>query len=661
MVKILRIIMKTTLTYSRPRTLNTVLRPLFLLFILISLGACQTIEKSDTATQARTTSVNTKQQAAELLETQGDYQQAANNWLMLANETPDIQIQQRDNYLLRAVAALLNANNTEQAKQVLNAVSEQRRPRWRLNAAALQLQLNKPNEALNILFNLADEPLDKNLQIQRLRLKAKAYSRLGNHLEAAQQWIMLDALLDDALNQDTNHAKLWADLNQLSVAALSRIHAVTSPGDFRDWLELAILSKQAKQIGGTVQLDAWKRKHPLHPAVSRFLATLRNIEQSTTAAPAQIALLLPLNGRIAEPARAVRDGFLAAYYSDKANQTDTTIRLYNADAGNINDVYQQAVKEGADFIVGPLTKDAVKQLSLHTELSVPTLMLNANDENTTRHSRLYQFALLPEDEARQVAERIWLEAHHKGIIIYPESNWGERVGKAFQQYWQYLGGELVDVQAYSLSSRDFAKPVREVLNITDSKKRFRQLKRIIGGKPEFEARRRKDIDFIFLAAFPAQARQIRPQLKFYDASNVPVYATSHVYTGNIDKQRDRDMNGIIFSDMPWTIGTQQSALKKHLSTLWQTRTEKLPRFYAFGIDAYNVIPHLQRLQQYPFERYNGVTGSLRVDDNLRIVRQLSWAKFRAGKPRLAPIVTDVKPFQAETEKPIESGFPKPGL
>ncbi len=650
MVKILRIIMKITLTYSSPRALNTVLR-LFFYSALVSLSACQTIgETPSPVTDNQTTVVNPEQQSAEILTSQGDYRAAANQWLTLANKTPDAQFEQRDTYLLSAVSALLQLKDTDQAKQVLNSISQQTAPRWQINSAQLQLLLNKPVDTLNILFNLPTDTLDKRLLKKSLRLQANAYRRLGNYFEAVQQRVTLDSLLDDALSQDNNHTELWSDLNQLSITALSSIHAVTAPGHYRDWLELAILSKQAKRVGGTVQLDAWQRKHPLHPAVSRFLATLRNIEKSTTATPTQIALLLPLNGRISEPARAVRDGFLAAYYRNSSNQTNTSIRLYNADASNIDTVYQQAVSDGADFIVGPLAKDAVKQLSQRSDFSVPTLMLNANDESMIRHSRLYQFALLPEDEARQVAERIWLEGHNKGIIIYPESNWGERVGKAFQQHWLSLGGELVDIQAYSLTSRDYAKPVREVLHIDDSKKRFRKLKNILGGKLEFETRRRQDIDFIFLASFPEQARQIRPQLKFYDASSIPVYATSHVYTGNINRQRDRDMNGIIFSDMPWTIDNKQTAIKNDLAKLWPTRTEKLARFYAFGLDAYNVIPNLQRLQQYPFERYNGVTGSLRLDENLRIIRQLSWAKFRAGKPKLAPIVTETKDFQATIEK-----------
>jgi len=651
--------MKTTLAYSRPRTLNTILR-LVLASALVSLSACQTTENSTETGIDNQSETLVAQQPAELLEAQGDYRGAASLWLALANKTPDIQTPQRDLYLLRAFSALLQADDTEQARQVLNSVSLQTSPDWIISSAQLQLRLNNPTDTLNILFNLSDDRLDIRLLKKSLQLKANAYSRLGNYSEAAKQRVALDAILNDALSQDSNHTELWASLNKLSIAELSGAHAVTTPGHFRDWLELAILSKQAKKIGGTIQLDEWQRKHPLHPAVSRFIATLRNIEQSTTATPTQIALLLPLNGRIAEPARAVRDGFLAAYYQNNPNQTNTAIRLYDADENNIAAVYKQALTEGADFVVGPLTKEAAKQLSTQTEFTVPTLMLNANDENTIRHSRLYQFSLLPEDEARQVAERVWLEGHNKGIIIYPESSWGERVGKAFQQHWQSLGGELVDVQAYSLTGSDYAKPVREVLNINDSKKRFRKLRNVIGEKLEFEERRRQDVDFIFLAAFPDQARQIRPQLKFYDASTVPVYATSHVFAGTIDVQRDRDMNGIIFSDMPWTISPQQNAFKTSLAQLWQTRTEKFARFYAFGIDAYNVIPHLQRLQQYPFERYNGVTGSLRLDENLRVIRHLTWAKFQSGKPRLEPIVTETKPFLPHTEKPIESGFPKPG-
>ena len=86
---------------------------------------------------------------------------------------------------------------------------------------------------------------------------------------------------------------------------------------------------------------------------------------------------------------------------------------------------------------------------------------------------------------------------------------------------------------------------------------------------------------------------------------------------------------------PWTLtGSRREPLHSAISELWPARSEKYARLYAFGLDAYRIIPHLQRLQQYPFERFNGQTGSLRMDEQQRLRRQLSWAKFRYGKPRL---------------------------
>ena len=58
----------------------------------------------------------------------------------------------------------------------------------------------------------------------------------------------------------------------------------------------------------------------------------------------------------------------------------------------------------------------------------------------------------------------------------------------------------------------------------------------------------------------------------------------------------------------------------------------LQRLYALGIDAFNIIGALNTLRSYPYERFDGETGSLSLDDKLRIRRQLTWVKFRSGRP-----------------------------
>ena len=655
MAKILCFIMITTLSYS----LRNAARFTTAVSLVALLAACGATPVDDRPAGDKTDIVITPViPGDEVLDKQDEQQVSAQEWFKRANQLPASNITQRDIYLLRAVDSALKADDTAQAEQYLNLVRQRDSHGWQLAMAQLQMALKHPAQALDLLILLPLQSLTPEQQASAQALLARAYARLGNHLEAARLYEQLDSLYEDAIERDANQAALWEALNNIDMAVLTKTYDVTEAGNFRDWLELTILSKQAQRIGGTVQLDAWQKRHPLHPAVPRFISTLRDVEASTTPRPKQIALLLPLSGKIAQPARAIREGFLAAYYRDQVTGSSTSVRVYDVDENNVTTIYQQAISEGADFVVGPLAKQAVKNLGQQPELPVPTLVLNSVDNKTSAHSRLYQFALRPEAEARQVAERIWLDGHNNGVVLYPQSAWGDRVSRAFREHWEYLGGKLVETQSYSLSKPDYAKPVREAMNIDDSKQRFQKLKNLLGNKLEFEDRRRQDVDFVFIAALPEQARQLRPQLKFYKAGRLPVYATSHVYTGKTDRQRDRDMNGIIFADMPWNLRNEDIALYKSIAGLWQSRNSKLTRFFAFGVDAYNIIPHLQRLQRYPFERYRGHTGILRMDNELGLQRRLSWARFRSGRPQYLEQSAESVRFNTPQPAP---GAVQPGL
>lgn len=627
--------------------------PLLLLggILLFSLSACTTPgEVLD-----RVTETPSPTQSAELLHQQGRHAAAAQAWLALAASTAPEQTAQRDTYLLHASESLLLDGQLDTAASTLLKIRQQEALPVRLFSARLQLSMNRPSAALELLALLQNQPMETVQLRQLLAIQSAAYARLGNHFEAARQYVLLDSLLIDPVEQDANQAALWAELNMMSEVALSNFYAASVPGPLRAWLELAVINKRGQTSPS--QLEQWRNRHPQHPASRNFINTLRNISTATTLRPKQIAILLPLHGRYAEAATAVRDGFLAAYYADKPAEQSTRIRIYDANDENVSIIYQQAVREGAEFIVGPLSKTSVSLLAEQATLSVPTLALNNTPVEQANNVSLYQFALLPEDEARQVAEHIWLDGHSQGVMLYPDTAWGKRLHTAFNEHWQQLGGKLVEVQAYPLATADYAKSIRALFKVDDSRQRYNNLRRVLGKKLEFDARRRQDMEFIFIAGFAEQARQIRPQLKFYDAGELPVYATSHVYSGHIDTALDRDMNGIIFGDMPWTLtGSHNEPLHSAISEQWPVRSEKYARLFAFGLDAYRIIPHLQRLQQYPFERFSGQTGSLHMDEQQRLRRQLSWAEFRYGKPRLIE-QTSLSPQQTTPMPANESALP----
>jgi hypothetical protein len=162
--------------------------------------------------------------------------------------------------------------------------------------------------------------------------------------------------------------------------------------------------------------------------------------------------------------------------------------------------------------------------------------------------------------------------------------------------------------------------------------------------------RRQDIDMIFLGGTHRAARGIIPALKFHHAGDLPVYATSHVYSGTVDKNADRDLNGVTFCDLPWTL-TTDNVLKKNFHTTWQDQ-RPYTRLFALGVDAYNIVQNLKYLQSHDYARYSGETGSISMDENQRLHRELLWARFKNGKPVYLDL--SIPPAQAVNNGPKQS-------
>ncbi|MEE9342421.1 MAG: penicillin-binding protein activator, partial [Gammaproteobacteria bacterium] len=346
-----------------------------------------------------------------------------------------------------------------------------------------------------------------------------------------------------------------------------------------------------------------------------------------------IALLLPLSGRTAKQAQAIQDAILATHKLSSSGMNP--IKTYDTanNIESIGNIYQRAVNDGADFIIGPLLKRNIRELASSVKLTTPVLALNRIEESVGFSQPVYQFGLNPGDEARQAAERARLDGRQRIVALVPDSPWGERVLAAFADSWQQAGGELMGVERYPARTTDFSQYIQRILNLDTSKQRRRSLERRLGQKLEFQARKRKDVDSVFIVAFPREARQITPQLRFHHANDLAVYATSHIYSGAPDATKDRDLNGIRFCDTPWTLGsTGESALRQQLERSWGKRASHYQRLFALGIDAYQLIPWLESSARSNQIGYTGTTGILTLDDNRLLHRRLDCAEFRKGLP-----------------------------
>ena len=158
------------------------------------------------------------------------------------------------------------------------------------------------------------------------------------------------------------------------------------------------------------------------------------------------------------------------------------------------------------------------------------------------------------------------------------------------------------------------------------------MRRRLGVSLHASARRRGDVNAILFAGFSDNARQVLPQLRYFGADTIPIFATSHVYAGSYNAERDIDLNGLVFGDMPWVFGAADGDSLNLIRRAWPATSSTLARLYAFGIDSYRILPFLTRMRAKQSMRVPGVTGDLWMDPAGVVHRNMSWMKFVDGVP-----------------------------
>lgn len=640
---------------------HAVSRSGLLLLLALTASACGTlsIPSSSTARPAPATVRSDTAQQAQELEKQGDFLGAARAYQELADQATEPQ---RQDYILHAAAAYLQAGDVKQARLLVDSVAVEGLPAERLTRrqvldAQVALSEGDPQHALKALNSEPRPGALPSLQAEAHLLRAESYSLLGNHIETARARITLEPLLTDPVAIQDNQRGIVQALAMMSDEALRQL-AAGPPEVLSGWMELVTIARATGKdpVQYKTQVADWRHRYRQHPAseetlqylVTRTAApapgltpvepapgiTSATVPLTTTiGTPARIALLLPISGPLAGAGNAVREGVLAAARA-QAGGDNPAVTVYDVGAANaqerttkVLEMYQQALQEGVGAVLGPLDKEGVKALYSLGTLPVPTLTLNYGDESDAAPSNLYQFGLAPEDEARQAAERAWLEGHSQALVLTPIGEWGDRIYNAFSTQLEQRGGIVVDQESYPPEGVDFSAEVRRLLKYSDAgEKRNKKI------RPQ----RRHDADFIFLAAQPRQARTIRPLLQFFYASELPVYATSHVYSANPSPVADQDLEGLMFADMPWVLmdNTPQQVLRGTLAGQSPAAFAQYKRLYALGVDAYHLLAQLDRLRGAPEERFEGETGGLTLDTANRIHRHLVWARFVNGAPQL---------------------------
>ncbi|MGI9318954.1 MAG: penicillin-binding protein activator [bacterium] len=572
---------------------------------------------------------------------------------------------------LAAISGFLDiqeyTNAETQANYLVDVyLDSQQQLRFNLLRGRIAQGLGQYETAVQFLQPLKNDPtLDSESRALVLLVISEAQLSLNRRIDALISLFKRDSLLvsDQQLVNQQRILNLLRSLSTLEQSLLQQTATNNGlpsnlAGGWIAFREIAKLPDYEQEA----ELLIWQSVYPNHPAREQLLG-------SGIALPLErfnhVALLLPLTSAFGNAAQAFYDGFIDAYNQDNSvYKPSISLHDIGEDPGLTPFYYQSAVTEGADFVVGPLGRNASNSLLSGTPPALPTLVLaDISAENAS--PELYGISLSPELEAQQVAQRAYRDGHRQAAIFRSATAWGDRAANAFTQAWLELGGSVVTNKSFPDTIEDYSRIIQKLLEVNQSVSRERVLSAQLGVNLEFTPRRRDDFDMLFFAGNSRQARLLVPQLRFFQAHNLPIYATSNIFSGAINPAVDADLDKLVFGDMRWMVeirypqpeipGIVQSNSEPEANSdeaadaasdtseevLTRTKSQPIPkspysftpldRLYALGLESYHLIPRLSILRKDPWHRYNGQAFGASIREDGNVVRHLEWASFENGQ------------------------------
>ena len=606
---------------------------IYALAILAFIGGCAPTTTQDSGPIARVTVGSEDTEINQSLVSQAELALARIN---------SVEPYRRDNRLLDIAILFAQGGDLEQSKSTLQLIdTDLLNDNFFIEYSLLGLELDLAGQQLasakKVLagkrFSALRLGLEMNFQRRILSLESAFNYAAGDITGSIENSIQLGQLYNSRKGSDQRliarlHDQIWLQLNELPFNQLQQTD-LADRGVLTGWFELAAAMRyrQADPSAQKSFFAVWEQSWREHPGAKTPPAALKNRLRISTA-PKSIALLLPLQGEYETPSNTVLNGFVSAYYENLSQgRSLPKIAIYDTSSVPVTEVYNQAVERGADMVIGPLRQSQVEELAAYPRLKVATLSLNRLDSKAAAPTEnLVQFGLSALDEVSQIADQAWLKGQTNVLLIAPESGWGLRARRHFIDYWAAKGGTLVDAISYPSSVNDFTRLLQQPLEIDLSEKRSLALRRTVNRSLSATSRRRQDIDLVIVLGYSAKVRQIKPALDFLYAGDIPVYATSHIYSGSQQIELNRDLSGITFSAMPWTL---EGYMPRPL-----TPDQRLPtayrQLYALGYDAFLLPALLDEMDRPEALPVFGATGLLSLEEG-SIKRKEKWAVFEKGR------------------------------
>ena len=538
--------------------------------------------------------------------------------------------------LFSSAARLLSTHNgTQQTKSIIARVKNDpalfsrlsRSDRFEVELIDLELKYlstnpRYKNDLIKQLEILAPTTLVQ--EISALELAAQIRISMVDHVGAVRTLVRLSTY--PGVDEKQLAERIWSSIKKIPLGYSATLARNADTEDEFAWWDLA--TKFLSPLTPTLQQrgwDVWRSANPTHLANKQPPSETSNRPDE----PRTIALLLPQNGPLAEASRAIRDGFVAAYWSTQLTDEfeahrQQKILVYDTFGNTMADVVSRAQADGAQILLGPLSKSNVQSMST-LKTPIPTIALNRvnptlqpkRTEARGPNGRIPQLSLSVEDEAVELAKRISNEGSTRIIVFRDRTSWSNRAYAAFAASISN-SVEIVSLTTFD-DLKDVTNAVGRALDIDASLMRHTNVQRLVRREIEFVPRRRSDIHAVVGLVGSREYASLVAALDFHFGSDIPLFATSAAVRSDVPIKKK---NGTRFVALPLTLFSFR--LRHDLENAFPVAKQN-PSFYALGIDAYRLANQFERLMAGV--SIPATTGNLKLSRNNLIQRVPAWGQI----------------------------------
>ena len=631
--------------------------PLWAAVVAILMSGCATLPQSkdvqpkDEPKSVSGTQVQTAAQAivplAPVMQDLARAEPATSAWTFLERAL-DAEAAQAQLLFLASAQRFLQAMRLEEAEIILNRTRFPNANPWvvrqhTLMRAALALAKKDLPKARRMLARIENTELDDGQWFLLNDLELQILFADKNPIEALN---LINALSLDNRSRPDVDALLARVFDALSMLTSQERNLLKQHPDLEEdslaWLELVqIISASAFALETLrLDLDDWSAKYPGHRATA--LGNQFRPAACASPTPASIVLLLPMTSPFSKAASAFYEGFMHLHNGDHPSSRPL-VSLYDFgdDTSTVGDVYQAAVKAGADLVVGPLGRDAVAGLINQSTLSVPTLLLGSSNAEHTPNA--FFVDLSRRSEALSLVTHARARGLKYALVLYTLTMANKAAADTAARAWQDQGGQIADMVIVDSTRSDFSEMISRMLGLSQIEAQTNALQNTLGDTLPLTVvpRIRRDLDVILLFADLKTARLLKPQIDFHHAGKLPIYSQNTVFTGTPDPVNDLDLEGMLFSDMPWLVRRTGRFERpdKMLTDADHYQRSGVDRLYALGMDAYRLACEIQALPLDSTRQVSGASGTYFLQGN-GIEKQPDWVIFRQGIPEpFTPVIS----------------------